>query len=309
MSPCTVSGIGRSSARAEPRGSSRDVLLRVERVAPRPLEERRLCLGRQDGRVEERGDEPCGLVWSTAGDSATVVELRLPPPHAGWRLVELRPRRAEDEDRQARRPVDETLDEREQRVVRPVQVLEEQDERADRRRSTSMKRCQAREGLLAIGLAAARQADERAEARPAATRASSAPGDGVAELRARFGRRVGLEDAGVGLDDLAERPERDAVAVGEAAALPPVRRAPARSSTQVAELREQARLADPGLAGDRDELDLRLAEHALERVLEQPELALAADERSRRCAASASTPKRLRAPIRPARRRPDRPCP
>ncbi len=51
----------------------------------------------------------------------------------------------------------------------------------------------------------------------------------------------------------------------------------------------------PGLARDGDELDLRLADHALERVLEQAQLAVAADERRRRS--------RLGVDAEPARRR------
>ena len=45
--------------------------------------------------------------------------------------------------------------------------------------------------------------------------------DGLADLLGDLLRRVLLEDAGLRLDDLAERPQRDAVAVGEAAALAP----------------------------------------------------------------------------------------
>ena len=85
----------------------------------------------------------------------------------------------------------------------------------------------------------------------------------------------------MGLHDLAERPERDAVAVREAAALPPEDEL-RPVVDPVAELGEQPGLADARLARHGDELDLRLADHALERVLEQPQLAVAADERRRR---------------------------
>ena len=135
--------------------------------------------------------------------------------------------------------------------------------------------------LLAICLAAPREAYKRPETVLQPLRVIGT-GDGDAELRGGFGRRVRLEDPRVGLDDLAERPESDAVAVGEAAALPPVHQLGAVVHPGT-ELREQASLADARLAGDRDELDLRLAEHALERVLQQAQLTVAADERGRWC--------------------------
>ena len=79
-------------------------------------------------------------------------------------------------------------------------------------------------------------------------------GDSLAELRGSFGGRIRLEDPGVGLDDLAERPEGDPVPVREAAALAPVHELGAVVHPG-SELREQARLTDARLTGDRDELD------------------------------------------------------
>ena len=221
----------------------------------------------------------CAVSPCDRGDSATVVELRLPPPHAAWALVELGPPRAEDENRQARRPVDEPLDEREQRVVRPVQIFEEQDEGPIGGDGLDEPLPGARR-LLAIGLATPGEAHKRPQAVLQPLRVVGS-GDGHAELRGGFGGRVRLEDPGVGLDDLAERPEGDAVAVREAAALAPVHELGAVVHPGP-ELREQARLADARLTGDRDELDLRLADHALEGVLQQAQLAAAADERCRR---------------------------
>ena len=49
---------------------------------------------------------------------------------AGPPLEQLRPRRADDEQRHAGRPVDEVVDEVEQAVVGPVQILEDEHERA-----------------------------------------------------------------------------------------------------------------------------------------------------------------------------------
>ena len=144
-----------------------------------------------------------------------------------------------------------------------------------------MNRCQALNDSSRSVCAAPGEAHERAEAILQPLARPSPPATASRELRGGFVGRVGLEDSGVGLHDLAERPERDAVPVREAAALPPVDEL-GPVVDPGAELREQAGLADAGLAGDRDELDLRLADHALERVLEQTQLAVAADERRRR---------------------------
>ncbi len=65
---------------------------------------------------------------------------------------------------------------------------------------------------------------------------------------------VGLEDAGLALDDLAERPERDAVA-GTAASAPDASRSTRPPLFgRAEELVDEAALADPGLADDRHEL-------------------------------------------------------
>ena len=52
-------------------------------------------------------------------------------------------------------------------------------------------------------------------------RAGEGVRDGLMELRRDLVRRVLLEDTGLRLDDLAECPDRDPVAVGEAAPLTP----------------------------------------------------------------------------------------
>ena len=79
------------------------------------------------------------------------------------------------------------------------------------------------------------------------------------------------------LDDLAERPERDPVAVGEAASLTP------RDQLWVGvddarEFVHEAALADPRHADDRHELWDPLVPRSLERVVEDAEFALAADQ-------------------------------
>ena len=84
------------------------------------------------------------------------------------------------------------------------------------------------------------------------------------------------------LDDLSERPERDALAVGEAASLPPADKLLAFVEPR-AELPHEPALADSGLACDGDELDSALSLRAQVRVLEHRELVVAPEERRHPC--------------------------
>ena len=118
------------------------------------------------------------------------------------------------------RPADELVDEIEQTVVRPVDVLEHEDERLLLSESLdeALPGCEALAALAADWPVAV--PDERLEVahEPACLiRVVSGPVGRAAHLPPRLGRRVALEDAALGLDDLAERPEADAVAVGQGA--------------------------------------------------------------------------------------------
>ncbi len=107
---------------------------------------------------------------------------------------------------------------------------------------------------------------------------STRPATVSPELRGRQVLVVGLEDAGLGLDDLAERPERDPLAVRQAAAVSPgddVRPVVERR----AQLGYEPALADARLAEHGDELHRRLALRAEERLEQERALVLAADER------------------------------
>src|SRR5439155_25204762 len=86
------------------------------------------------------------------------------------------------------------------------------------------------------------------------------------------------EDARLGLHDLAESPERYALAVREAAALPPAHDLGERID-EVAELAQQTSLADAGLSGDRDQLDGFLARRTPVQILEHRQLVPSPDER------------------------------
>ena len=131
--------------------------------------------------------------------------------------------------------------------------------------------------------------------------------------RATFARVVAsssrLEQAGPAADHLAERPERDALAVGGRAALVPLdaaRRAPSRYfwNSQASRL-----LPMPAWPGDRDEARPALARRGVEQVLEQAQLLVAADERRLEALARGRGRRARRRPAARARPGPARPCP
>jgi hypothetical protein len=91
-------------------------------------------------------------------------------------------------------------------------------------------------------------------------------------------RRVRLEDAGLGLDHLSERPVRDALAVGKGSTLSPTRQSVFRVQP-LEQLPHEPRLADPGDTDQRHELRLAVASNARERVQEHVELVHASNQR------------------------------
>jgi hypothetical protein len=103
-------------------------------------------------------------------------------------------------------------------------------------------------------------------------------GDRLAQLLLRAGGIVRLEDARLRLHHLPERPEADALAVRERAALTPSDQL--RPLLQALEqLPDEPALADAGDADERGELRLVLATHAVDRGEERLQLVRAADER------------------------------
>ena len=111
-------------------------------------------------------------------------------------------------------------------------------------------------------------------------------------MRAASLGRVGLVDSGVRLHDLSERPERDPVPVGQAAALPPGHEL--RQAVDVcAELGDQPTLPDARLADDRDELHRRGRASSCRRDSRNSrDVGLAADERRSSAMRMTSEPKR-----------------
>ncbi len=108
---------------------------------------------------------------------------------------------------------------------------------------------------------------------------STSSRDAASELVRRLLRRVGLEDPRLRLDHLGQRPEGDAFAVGQRAALAPVGQL-GLALDHLRELVDETALADPGNADEGDELRRSLRAHTFQRAHEHVDLALAADQRS-----------------------------
>jgi len=249
---------------------------------PPALQEHLLDLRRQCDLGQQREDEACGVLVGEAREGH-VRGVALAAGPAGVPLIQLGSRGAHDEDGHLRCPVDQVVDEGDQRLVRPVQVLEDEDERAARR-DRLQERAPGGERLAAIGRFR-RHADEPREARldPLDLQRITDHGlDGHGQLRAGLVGPIGLEDAGLALDHLAQGPVRDALAVREAAAL-----APRDDDARVVvddrpELPEQARLAGTRLAGDGHELDGGLIDGPLEGGAQQRQFGAPPEEGGRR---------------------------
>ena len=171
------------------------------------------------------------------------------------------------------------LEKGEQGGVGPVQILEDEHRLPRLRPALSQNTPPSGERLLLRGGLAAR-ADERRQAglEPGAVRVVRA--QRLLELRRRLRGRVRLEDAALGLDDLAERPEGDPLPVGKAAALPPADE-PGTILDVGEQLGAEAALAHARLAHDRHQLAGALLGGALEGPDQKRLLELAADQRSR----------------------------
>ena len=199
-------------------------------------------------------------------------------------LEELRPGRRDDEERHVGHPVDELVDEVEQALVGPVEVLDDEDERplVRHRLEEAPPRRECFAAPVAAELALGREPDEGEQMAldPAAhrPRRRRAPRRRCVIFARRALGWILLVDSGLRLDDLAERPERDSVAVREAATLAPGDQLGV-GLDDPRELEDEATLADPRHADERDELRCPLvARHGVERVPHDAELALAADE-------------------------------
>ena len=136
-----------------------DVLLGEERIAARALEQRSLLVRKLEWLLEERRDEPCGLIVAErAQRNRRGICFAASPAMAA--LEQLRPRGRDHEEWNAVKPVDNVVEEIEKAVVGPMQVLEHEHGRpafGDRFKKPSPRR---RGGTTMASLA--RETDKRA---------------------------------------------------------------------------------------------------------------------------------------------------
>ena len=250
------------------------------------------------------------------GDEAAVVGVgerrrgrcgSQPPsaPRSPARLEQLRAGRRHDQQRDAVGAAAELLEEGEQGVVGPVHVLEDED---GGRPSAmcSRKRRQAPNSSSRSAAAPESTPSERQQplAEPVALRrrrAATAP----ASPSRRPGRR--LEDPGVGLDDLAERPERDPVAV-RAGSGPGASDEPGVGRRLAASSAEDAALADARARRRRDELGRRRRRRASSNAARSRSSSIARPTYGAGVGHARTSPTRGARRAR-GRRGPARPCP
>jgi hypothetical protein len=103
-------------------------LLGVERVAGGALDEDLLGVGVEQWTLEQRQDETGGGVV-VERDERDGCRVPLAAAPAGPAFEQLGPGRTDDEQRHAIDPIDEPVDEVEQAVVRPVEVLDDEHHR------------------------------------------------------------------------------------------------------------------------------------------------------------------------------------
>ena len=143
-------------------------------------------------------------------------------PKVGVPLEELRAGGTEHEQRHPLRPFGEMLEKGEKGLVRPVQVLEDED-RLPRFCPPFEDAAPGRKRLL-LGGGLAADADERRQTSLEPREVGIVLGQRSVELGVRLLRRVGLENPALGLHDLPERPEGDPLSIGKATALAPARK-------------------------------------------------------------------------------------
>ena len=232
-------------------------LLRVERVPGGPLDHRRT--ERRVGGIatEERLDEAhCLARRERAERHGQRVALAASPARPS--LEKLGTSTANDEQRDALHEIDEPVDEVQEAVVGPLQIVDHEHERSPARRAPRGRRRQpakssARRSPRPTSPGTSPTSGSQARHDPFAFCLGTSSATASASLRLRRRRVVVLVDSRLGLDDLAERPERHSVPVREAAAVTP------RDDLLVvlddlAKLCNEPALADPRDADERHEL-------------------------------------------------------
>ena len=215
---------------------------------------------------------------------------------SGWLLKELGPGGADAEQGDLAGVLHQVAHEGQGRLAGPVQVLE--DDHRRRVGGDDLEEALPGGEVLLARSAGRLQTEQRAQAGGQPLAVVDA-GQRVGELGLDRGHLVALDHAELLLDDLAQRPERQAVAVGRAAALAPAH--DGRTAVDVAqELEHESRLAYAGLADDHRELRLRRGSHLLQQPSQDAELDLAVDERRRELLARVDAHARDRAAHQPA---------
>ena len=184
-----------------------DELLRVERV-PGCTCEALPAATRIEPLLPESRHELTGFVLAQRA-RATVAALSFPPPQCGLRSSSSG-RAVQSRQRHAARPVREMVDEVEEPVVTPVEVFEDQHQRPpfgdgfEELAPRGERLCRSWLGASITG-----QPDERADVREQKRRFFVEQLlERAAQLGLRLVWRVAVEDAGVRLHHLADRPER-----------------------------------------------------------------------------------------------------
>src|SRR5207244_516796 len=187
-------------------------LLREERVAACALEDRPLELTAEDGVRGERGDKLGGL---RIGERSQVYRGRVPRPPRPARMlvVELGAGGAEQEQRHAFCPLGQVLEEGKQRLVCPVQVLEDEHGLADGGEALE-EAPPCGEQLLPLRRRARLRPDQGSEPLQQPLALALLGSYRGLELRRGGLRRIGLEDPRLPLDDLTQRPKGDPLSVG-----------------------------------------------------------------------------------------------
>ena len=208
------------------------------------------------------------------------MKFRCAEPQPGAALVQFGAREGDHEERVVARPLEQVLDEVEQARVRPLEILEGEHHRVRVGQSLE-EEPPGREELLAVAGDAVLEAQEMREPRldeGALRRIEQVLVHRRRELLAGRLRRLVLADQAAHAHHVRERPVGDALAVGEAApAVPPDG---VDDAVEVlVELPGEARLADAGDSGDGHQVGAAVVRRRVEEVLDQLELAVAADER------------------------------
>ena len=203
-------------------------LLDEERVALGLLEQRPSRSVGGSSRSASSASTSSSLSSGASGSSSIAVGADAPAAPARPHVEQLRPREAEDQQRRVLDALGEVLDQLEQRLLGPVDVLEDEDERL---RVGELGGPLARRPgdllLAALGLDRLEHADGERE--QVGDRVVAALG---AQLRDRLLDRVVVRDPGRDLDHLGERPVGDALAVGKRAAGEDARALDARRGTR-----------------------------------------------------------------------------